>query len=139
VAALFPAVSAPAAEEAAGGLTIPGLVLAAPGDAVTLRSNAVELARVWDGAVLRIVSKAKPGGLIEGRRLGRVVGLPGADKNTQKRVRALLTGYLLHALAGDKTYRDFTDPEAELPKTEPADADADPVHLEDKIVALVKG
>jgi hypothetical protein len=138
VAALFPAVSAPAAEEAAGALTIPGLVLAAPGDDATLRSNAVELARAWEGAVLRIVSKATPRGLIEGRRLGRVVGLPGADKRTQKTVRALLTGYLLHALAGDKTYRDFADPDAQLPKTEPADPAADPVPLEDKIVALVK-
>jgi hypothetical protein len=138
VAALFPAVSAPAAEQAAGALPIPGLVLAAPGDDATLRSNAVELARAWDGAVLRIVSKATPAGLIEGRRLGRVVGLPGADKRTQKTVRALLTGYLLHALAGDKTYRDFADPDAQLPKTEPADPAADPVPLEDKIVALVK-
>jgi len=138
VAALFPTVSAPAAETAAGALTVPGLVLAAPGDDATLRSNAVELARAWDGAVLRIVSKATPGGLIEGRRLGRVVGLPGADKRTQKTVRALLTGYLLHALAGDKTYRDFADPDAQLPKTEPADPAADPVPLEDKVVALVK-
>ena len=51
-------------------LTVPGLVLTAPGDPMTLRSNAVELARVWDGAMLRVVSKAKPAGLIEGTSLG---------------------------------------------------------------------
>ena len=27
-----------------------------------------------------------------------------------------MTGYLLHMLTGDKTYRDFADPEAALPK-----------------------
>ena len=39
-------------------------------------------------------------------------------------VRALLTGYLLYALAGDKAYRDFADPEVQLPKTVALDADA---------------
>ena len=137
-AALFPTVTSPPAERAAAALTIPGLVLAAPGDPQTLRSNAVELARAWDGAVLRIVSKGKPGGLTEGRRVARVAGLPGADRTTQAMVRALLTGYLLHVLAGDEIYRDFADPDAELPKTEPVDPDADPVKVEDKIAALLK-
>jgi hypothetical protein len=88
--------------------------------------------------VLRIVSKAKPGGLSEGRRLARVVGLPGADRSTQKTVRGLLTGYLLYTLAGDKTYREFADPDTVLPKTEPVDPDADPVEIEDRVVALLK-
>ncbi len=138
VAAIFPSVIRPSAEQAAAGLTIPGLVLTVKGDPVTLRSNAVELARAWDGATLRIVGKAKPGGLPEGRRMARVVGLPGADRSTQKSVRALLTGYLLHMLVGDKTYRDFADPDAELPKTEFPDPDADPAEIEDKVVALLK-
>jgi dienelactone hydrolase len=138
VAAVFPTVTKPPAEQAAYALTVPGLVLTAPGDPLTLRSNAVELDRAWDGAVLRIVSKAKPAGLIEGRRFAGVVGLPGADKKTQKNVRALLTGYLLNVLAGDKTYRDFADPDAQLPKTTAPDPEADPVQLEDKVVALLK-
>ena len=118
---------------------MPGLVLTAPGDPMTLRSNAVELARVWKGATLRTVNKAKAGGLIEGRRLARVVGLPGADRSTQKVVRALLTGYLLHTLTGDKTYRDFADPEIDLPKAPVVDPFADdPVDIEDKVVALLK-
>lgn len=137
-AALFPTVTSPPAEKAASSLTIPGLVLTAPGDPHTLRSNAVELARAWDGAVLRIVGKGKPGGLAEGRRLARAVGLPGADRGTQKSVRALLTGYLLYTLSGDKTYRDFADPDTVLPKTQPVDPDAGPVDIEDKIVALLK-
>jgi hypothetical protein len=136
--AIFPTVTKPAAEEVASSLTIPGLVLSAPGDPMTLRSNAVELARAWDGGVLRTVSRAKAGGLPDGKRLLRVIGLPGADKSTQKTVRALVTGYLLYQLTGDKAYRDFADPEAELPKTELPDPNADPVDIEDKVVALLK-
>ena len=79
------------------------------------------------------------GGLVEGRRLARVVGLPGADRSTQKIVRALMTGYLLYTLTGDKTYRDFADPEIDLPKAPVADPFSDdPVDLENKVVALLK-
>jgi dienelactone hydrolase len=139
VAALFPTVSKPPAEQPAASLSVPGLVLTAQGDPMTLRSNAVELSRVWKSATLRIVNKAKPGGLIEGRRLARVVGLPGADRSTQKVVRALLTGYLLHTLTGDKAYRDFADPEIDLPKAPVVDPFSDdPVDIEDKVVALLK-
>ena len=139
VAALFPTVTKPRTEQPAASLAVPGLVLSGPGDPMTLRSNAVELARVWKGATLRTVNKAKPGGLIEGRRLARVVGLPGADRSTQKVVRALLTGYLLHTLTGDKAYADFADPEIDLPKAPAVDPFADdPVDIEDKVVALLK-
>jgi dienelactone hydrolase len=142
VVAAYPTVSSPPAEEPAKSLRVPGLILTAPGDPMTLRSNAVELARVWKAATLRSTAKAKAGGLIEGRRLSRVVGLPGADKSTQKLVRALMTGYLLHMLTGDKNkgeYRDFADPEADLPKAPVMDPNAsDPVDLEDKVVALLK-
>jgi len=139
VVAMFPTVTKPAAEQPAAGLTVPGLVLTAPGDPMTLRSNAVELARIWKAATLRTVNKAKAGGLIEGRRLARVVGLPGADRSTQKVVRALLTGYLLHALTGDKAYADFADPEVDLPKAPMVNPFADdPVAIEHKVVALLK-
>ena len=139
VVAMFPTVTKPAAEQPAAGLTVPGLVLTAPGDPMTLRSNAVELVQVWKAATLRTVNKAKAGGLIEGRRLARVVGLPGADRSTQKVVRALLTGYLLHALTGDKAYADFADPEVDLPKAPVVNPFADdPVAIEHKVVALLK-
>ena len=139
VVAIFPTVTSPPAEEPAATLQVPGLVLSGPGDPMTLRSNAVELARTWKAATFRTVAKAKPGGLIEGRRLARVVGLPGADRSTQKVVRALLTGYLMHTLTGDKTYRDFADPEVALPKAPTVDPFSDdPVDLENKVVALLK-
>ncbi|HTM84338.1 MAG TPA: dienelactone hydrolase family protein, partial [Mycobacterium sp.] len=89
VAALFPTVTKPPAEQPAAALKVPGLVLTAPNDPLTLRSNAAELSRAWSGATLRTVSKAKAGGLVEGRHLTRIVGLPGADRATQKVVRAL--------------------------------------------------
>jgi dienelactone hydrolase len=139
VVAAFPTVTKPPAEEPAVSLRVPGLILADPGDPMSLRSNAVELARVWKSATLRTVNKVKAGGLIEGRRLARVVGLPGADRSTQKVVRALLTGYLLHTLTGDKAYRDFADPEVDLPKAPVMDPFADdPADLENKVVALLK-
>jgi hypothetical protein len=139
VVTMFPTVTKPPAEQPAASLPVPGLILADPGDPMSLRSNAIELARVWKGSTLRSLRKLKAGGLIEGRRLARVVGLPGADRGTQKMVRALLTGYLLHTLTGDKAYRDFADPEVDLPKAPVMDPFADdPVDLENKVVALLK-
>ncbi len=138
VAAIFPTVTAPPAEQPAATLKVPGLILSAPGDPETLNSNALALSRAWDTATLRIVSKAQAGGLVEGRRLTKVFGLAGADRKTQRSVRALLTGYLLYALGGDKTYREFADPDVELPRTDPVDSEAPPVTPEEKIVALLK-
>ena len=139
IVAAFPTVSAPPAVEPAASLQVPGLILADPGDPMSLRSNAVELARVWRPATLRALKNVKAGGLIEGRRLARVVGLPGVHRGTQKIVRALMTGYLLHTLAGDKTYRGFADPEVELPNASVLDPFSDdPVDLENKVVALLK-
>ena len=137
--ALFPSVTAPSALEPAASLRTPGLILTDPGDPMSLRSNATELARVWRPSTLRAAKKVKAGGLVEGRRLAKAVGLPGADRGTQKIVRALVTGYLLHVLAGDKDYRDFSDPDAVLPKSEVLDPFAEnPVDLENKVVALLK-
>ena len=138
VAAVFPAVTKPSAEAAAAGLKVPGLVLATPDDAKSLRTDALEVGRAWNGSVVRVVDKAAAGELAEKRRLAGLLGLPGSSTRTQKTVRALLTGFLLHRLTGDKTYRDFADPEATLPHTQPPDPDAPPVTDEDRIVALFR-
>jgi hypothetical protein len=139
VAAIFPTVTKPPAEHPAATLNVPGLVFGSPSDAKTLRSNAVGLWRAWDTATLRVVGKGQPGGLAEGRRLTNVFGLPGANRKTQKTVRALLTGYLMYQLGGDKTYRDFADPDVQLPNTDTADDEMHPMTPEEKIVALLKG
>lgn len=137
-AALFPAVSSPPAEQPAASLQLPGLILRAMSDDSSIRSNADTLAKAWPAATRRIVVKSEAGGLVEGRRMGKAVGLPGAHKGTQKAVRALLTGYLLCTLTDDKTYRDFADPEVVLPKTVAIDPAAEEPTLEDKVVALLK-
>jgi hypothetical protein len=139
VAAIFPTVTSPPAEKPAATLNVPGVVFSAPGDAKKLRSNALDLWRAWDMATLRVVNKAQPGGLAEGRRLTTAFGLGGPDRKTQKAVRALLTGYLLYALGGDKTYREFADPDVQLPRTVAAQLAATPVTPEEKFVALLKG
>lgn len=138
VAALFPTVTKPPTAQPAATLKVPGLVLSAPDDPQSLRTDAQDLARAWTGSVLHVVSKATAAGLAEKRRFAGVLGLPGSDRRTQKTVRALLTGYLLFQLTGDKAYRDFADPEAVLPKTEPLDPEAAPVTPEERIVALLK-
>ncbi len=138
VAALFPSVTKPPAQQPAVSLKVPGLVLSSPDDPQSLRTDALDLAEAWPGAVLHIVNKATSAGLAEKRRFARLLGVPGSDRGTQKAVRALLTGFLLFQLTGDKTYREFADPEAVLPKTAKPDPEAEPLKPEDRIVALLK-
>ncbi|MGF2951874.1 dienelactone hydrolase family protein [Mycobacterium sp. THU-M116] len=138
VAAIFPTVTSPRAEEPAATLKVPGLILTAPADPASLNSNALALSHAWQAATLRIVRKAERGGLAEGRRLPQAFGLGGSHRRTQRSVRALLTGYLLCTLGGDTTYRDFADPDVHLPRTDQVDPQTPPVSLEDKIVALLK-
>ncbi|MBH9751060.1 hypothetical protein FE552_19860, partial [Clostridioides difficile] len=114
---LFPSGTQPPVENSAAGLTVPGLVVTSTEDAQSLRSNAVALAHAWPGGELRCIAKAKSGGLPEHSWVRRFVGLGGSHRATQRNTRALLTGYLLFQLAGDKRYRDFADTAAELPNT----------------------
>jgi hypothetical protein len=139
VAAVFPSVTTPPAEQPAASLRVPGVVFSAPGSAKALRSNAIELWQAWDASTLRIVSKTQPTGLPEGRRLATAFGLGGPHRKTQKIIRALLTGYLLYALSGDKTYRDFADPDVQLPRTLLIGEEAAALTPEEKFVALLKG
>ncbi len=138
VAAVFPSVTKPSAEAAAAQLRVPGLVLATPDDADSLRTDALEVAQAWDGAVLRVVKKASAGGLAEKRRLTGLLGFPGSSDDTQKTVRALMTGFFLFHLTGDATYAEFADPEAKLRNTALPDPDAPPVTPEDRIIALFR-
>lgn len=138
VAAIFPSLSTPPAESPAASLTAPGLILSAPGDATALNADAPALARVWTSATARVIEKAEPAGLIEGRRLTRVLGLGGSDRRTQRAVRAMLTGYLLATVGADKHYRDFADPHIAVPGTHVLDIDTAPATAEQKIAALLK-
>lgn len=137
-AAVFPSVTKPSAEAAAASVRAPGLVLATPDDATSLRTDALEVASAWEGAVLRVIDKAKTSGLAEKRGLRRLVGLPGSSTRTQKAVRAQLTGFMLFGLTGDKKYRPFADPAADMAHCHAPDADAPPVTHEDRIVSLFR-
>jgi dienelactone hydrolase len=137
--AIFPTVTTPPAEQPAVTLPVPGVVFSAPGDPKALRSNAAQLARAWDAATLRVIGKASPTGLPQGRRLTGFFGLPTPDRRTQRRVRALLAGYLLAQLGDDKTYLEFADPQVRLPTTVSLDHPPQPAAPEEKMVALLKG
>src|ERR1700758_1548284 len=93
VAAIFPTVTSPPAEQPAATLKVPGVVFSAAGDAKKLRSNAIALSRAWDPSTLRIGHKPPPRSPSECRRLATAFGLGGPDRKTQKAIRALLTGY----------------------------------------------
>lgn len=137
-AAVFPSVTRPSAEKSAATLQVPGLVLATPDDQRSLRTDALEVAASWDGAVLRVVEKANAAGVAERRHVLGLLGLPGSSSRTQKTVRALLTGFLLFHLTGDDTYRQFAEPDAVLPHTAVPDPEAAPVTHEDRIIALFR-
>lgn len=117
VAALYPSPVSPAASDAAGRVRAPGLVLVGEKSIGSMTSDAVAVARGWgsDDVQLRVVDKANDEGLVEGRRLLGALGVGGAERRTQERTRALLTGFLLHRLTGDKTYAIFSDLTTELP------------------------
>ncbi|MGV0627035.1 hypothetical protein [Mycolicibacter minnesotensis] len=138
VAAIFPTATTPSAEQVATDLDVPGVVFSSPGDSTALRSNAIELAHAWRGCTLRVLGRSTSAGLPQGRRLTGFFGLPTSDRRTQRRVRALLTGYLLAQLVGDKTYRAFADPQVSLPRTETLEELPAPASTEEKVAALFK-
>ncbi|MFC8530895.1 hypothetical protein [Nocardia sp. NPDC057227] len=123
--ALFPAPTAPAAEELAPDLDIPAFVLGGEVDAKSVSSDTLPLAKAWGGPlVLRTLAGASHNGLIEGRRSLATFGIGKFEAKNARATRALLTGYLLHTLLGDKTYAAFADPEAEIPRTTAVDPHA---------------
>ncbi|MFF2087702.1 dienelactone hydrolase family protein [Nocardia sp. NPDC058176] len=125
VAALYPAPTAPAAENIAPQLDIPALILTGS-ELDSANSNARDLATAWAGpSILRRVDGASNNGIIEGRRLFAALGAGRYEHKTERATRALLTGYLLNTLLGDKTYAPFADPEAEIPQSTVVDPTAE--------------
>ncbi|MFI6870107.1 dienelactone hydrolase family protein [Nocardia sp. NPDC050406] len=125
VAALYPAPTAPSGEALAPNIDTPALILAGASDIDSVSSNAIPLAAAWGGpAILRSVEKASHNGIVEGRRALSALGAGKHEPKTERITRALLTGFLLHTLLGDKTYKPFADPEAILPHTTLVDPEA---------------
>ncbi|WP_024796234.1 poly(ethylene terephthalate) hydrolase family protein [Tomitella biformata] len=139
VAALFPAPVDPPAEGIAPGITAPALIVAAPGTDTLAAADAVALAQSWGGeARTRVLPAATEEGLVEGRRWAGFLGLPASERKTQLAVRALLTGYLLHQLTGDKAYAVFADAETELAGSLPVAQESLAEPLEQKPTGLVR-
>ncbi|MFC6009640.1 chlorophyllase/cutinase-like alpha/beta fold protein [Nocardia lasii] len=125
VVALFPAPTSPSAEGIAPELDTPGLILAG-GDLDSANSDARALAAAWSGpSFLRTIDGATNTDIIEGRRLFAALGAGRYNHKTDKTTRALVTGYLLSTLLGDKKYAAFTDPETDFPHTTVVDPTAE--------------
>lgn len=119
VAALYPEEVSPRATDAAEELEIPGLVV---GDGVDTRfvvanTPAERLAAAWAGEVAhRELASGSGEAFAEHGAAMRVLGfVPGGAGKVRRSTRALLTGFLLSALTGDRTYAAFTDITAEIP------------------------
>ncbi|WP_067698196.1 dienelactone hydrolase family protein [Nocardia jejuensis] len=118
VAALYPSPTAPSAESLAPEIDVSALILAGAADVDTVNSNAVPLAAAWgEGTILRSVDRASHNGMVEGRRALAALGAGKHEPRTERLTRALLVGYLNYQVLGDKKFKPFADPEAEIPHT----------------------
>lgn len=139
VAALFPAIIDPPAEAVASAITAPALVLASPGSDTLADGPAVALGQAWGAAVTtRVLPDAADEGLVEGRRWAGFIGLAGSERKTQIATRALLTGFLLHQLTGDKDYSVFADSETHLAGSLPVPAESLAEPVEHKQTGLLR-
>lgn len=115
VAAVFPSSSTPPAEAAASAITVPGLVIG-PEESSPLfdYGNAPGLALAWGGeCAYREVKKSDHHTLSDGSWLKAATGTGSLfDGAARERVRGLLTGFLLHQLAGERKYSGFSAPDA---------------------------
>lgn len=138
-AALFPATIDPPAEDVAGGITAPALIVSSPGSDTLAAAPAVSLGQAWGPDVrTRVLPEATDEGIVEGRRWAGFIGLPGSERKTQIAVRALLTGFLLHQLTGDKTYAVFADVETPLAGSLPVASEALAEPIEQKPTGLLR-
>lgn len=115
--ALYPASTTPSSEAAASVAGIPGLILGSGETSLIEAGNPAALAEAWRGPVCyREIDKATQIGFTEsiGPKLALGMGLP--QYSQIDTARGLMTGFLLAALAGEKKYRDFMDPEATAKK-----------------------
>lgn len=126
VAGFAPAVTSPSAVVAATACDMPAVFLAARPKKEKTKlhepSHAESIARAWHGpVVLRTVQKSTDLGFAEGWHWSNPL-LDGApERKTQRTVRALLTGFLLHHLTGNKSYEELASNAADIPRTDLVD------------------
>ncbi len=116
VAAIYPANVAPSAVEAARRALRPVLIIGPgeDGDSLFDPGNPAKLAYNWAGEVAyRSVKKGEQQSFSEDSLTKRLLGLGKSSASLQTTVRGLLTGFLLHQLAGEKKYSSYSEPDAE--------------------------
>lgn len=117
VAALYPAVTAPSAEAAAGAIKAPGLVIGSGQQGLFDAGNPAKLAYHWGGPVAyREIENGNQQGFSEDNLFKIFVGLGRPQTAAQDTARGLITGFLLHQLAGEDKYSGFSAPLAEAKK-----------------------
>ncbi|SIR79380.1 dienelactone hydrolase family protein [Williamsia sterculiae] len=133
---LYPAPTSDAVLPAAHNARVPAMILTAPDDLDSITSNALPLRNALhhdlspdalakgaeeNPVSLRVVEKSTARGFAEGFSVRGFLGDGANDRTTQRMTRAVLTGFLLHQLTGDKKYADFSDPDTALGKIVPLD------------------
>ncbi|WP_080793515.1 dienelactone hydrolase family protein [Corynebacterium pacaense] len=113
VGAIFPAPTSPSARDAARSVQAPGLVIGAAKNGFLEAGDPAKIAANWAGPVCyRELDNLNQQGFSEDTVFKLMVGIGRPQTSGQETVRGLLTGFLLHQLAGNKKYSGFSDPDA---------------------------
>ena len=114
VGAYYPAQTSPSADAAARSLDIPGLIIGSGRSDIFNAGNPAKLAYYWGGNVAyREVEKGTQQGFSEDFLYKLTIGSGAFQASHSETARGLMVGFLLHQLEGDKTYSDFSEPDAE--------------------------
>ncbi|WP_018297721.1 dienelactone hydrolase family protein [Corynebacterium lubricantis] len=117
VATIYPANVAPSAVAAARALDIPGFVIGSGKSDLFNAGNPAKLAYNWKGDVVyREIANGNQQGFSEDTGFQFVLGQGWSQSGARETARGLVTGYLLHQLAQDNKYSDYSEIEAEGPK-----------------------
>ena len=114
VAAIYPAVTSPSAASAARSLDIPGLIIGSEKSDIYSAGNPAKLAYNWAGdAAYRAIDKGTQAGFTEDALFRFVIGSGLFQASQRETARGLVTGFLLHQLAGEDQYSAFSEADAE--------------------------
>lgn len=132
IAALYPAATSPSCEDAARGVTTPGLVLGQSERDFITTGNPVKVAANWAGScVYREIDGASQAGFPELSAKRLLIGLGRPQNAAQETTRGLLTGFLLHRLDGQNKYSAFSSASATAKKITSFDATGVRLKLEE--------
>lgn len=113
VVAAYPAVTTPPAEDIARLLSVPGLIIGPAENQLLDAGNPAKVALNYGGPVVyREIKKATSIGFAENAMFSVAIGMGLPKAGPREIARGLITGFLLHRLAGEKKYAGFSDNEA---------------------------